>query len=103
MRYLPKSSFSSRSLITLSPVQTKILYPKSENVFNFSFFIRSQTDTVGEDGCLSLIKSSKRFRRFSAKWSMSSFALFGTRDEDTRLCSGDEREKVFPLQCVMID
>ena len=103
MRNLPKSSLSSRSLITLSPVRTLILSPKLEHVFNFSFFIGPLTDTVGVDGSLLLIKSSKRFRPFSAKWSMPSFALFGTRAEDTRLFSGDEREKGFPLQCVLID
>ena len=102
MRNLPKRSLSSQSLIILSLVLTSILSPKLENVFNFSFSVGSQTDTVGVDRSLSLIKSSKRFWPFSAKWSMSSFALFWTRAEDTRLFSGDEIEKGFSLQCVSI-
>ena len=77
--------------------------PQIRKCLQLKLFFESQTDTVSVDRSLSFIKSSKRFWPFSAKWRMSSFALFGTMAEDTRLFSGDGREKGFPLQCVSID
>ena len=75
--------------------------PKIRNCLQLKLFhwvqdghCRSQTDTAGVDRSISLIKSLLCILLFSAKWSMSSFPLFGIRDEDTRLFSGEGRERV---------